>query len=652
VAPAGRRGALQRTPLQNSWYEVEKLLPPGARAVSVQFKVRGPRQMWDVHAVDRYNGYAWGHKEGKLFPEVFHFRHSKEQLTESVDAVFELKGPVHYCFVHRAWNAGRFTELQGWERWDDEDSRPVPEAQPAVLRAADAACPPLPSLEGCSLDTAFNTATQRLRFATLELMAVHRETLRGLRGFDEACGELWSCLPRGSGDEALIVAEAPKDFVLPPVGVGCDLGLATPVQTNVVAGELGLDRWSLGQLKLQLAKDNWNVFVMAEMLQDWLHLGHQLQSSQADNCHCDDAACPDDMVQFTGPEQVMLAAIQTTGMSIQGWTSSKFHQKQVRAKMAELQGRLVFFQHLLVRLGHLECPQCSGSLCQGDNVRCCPRCACYVHDACADGDQNACPVCEGSMAVGTQSLERDLSHSQVMQFHELQHLTVLTMKPMDPRRVHLNNLAAASGQPKLDGTALWQVKSRLDLLEEATAKVEDGVLRKQLTAEVLVQCDEGRITVDNLMRQASRRLDSVEMALEAVETLDRLQELWKRYEELNSNDPGEVVVTDNKRPGDAIPQAAVQAEWSRYHELLAAPCTLKATANTATRAGPRETQANGFGHSTEEVSRPASSPVQVEDEPRAEVIETPTAPVHTLLGLFERQCRSMKGSQAGTLLAS
>jgi len=256
------------------------------------------------------------------------------------------------------------------------------------------------------------------------------------------------------------------------------------------------------------------------------------------------------------------------------------------------------------------------------------------------------------MAVGTQSLERDLSHSQVMQFHELQHLTVLTMKPMDPRRVHLNNLAAASGQPKLDGTALWQVKSRLDLLEEATAKVEDGVLRKQLTAEVLVQCDEGRITVDNLMRQASRRLDSVEMALEAVETLDRLQELWKRYEELNSNDPGEVVVTDNKRPGDAIPQAAVQAEWSRYHELLAAPCALKATANTATRAGPRETQANGFGHSTEEVSRPASSPVQVEDEPRAEVIETPTAPVHTLLGLFERQCRSMKGSQAGTLLAS
>merc|ERR1719240_2579036 len=96
-----------KDPLHNGWYEVEKLLPPTVTNIKVQFKARGPRKSWNVRISD-WSGDSLRDKadEGQQPLDVICFRDGEGHELDNVDAVFELKGLMHRCYISRAWNAG------------------------------------------------------------------------------------------------------------------------------------------------------------------------------------------------------------------------------------------------------------------------------------------------------------------------------------------------------------------------------------------------------------------------------------------------------------------------------------------------------------------------------------------------------------------
>lgn len=139
--------------LQNGWYETEKLLPPTATNISLQFKVKGLKNGWPIHAVDRHNGCAWVMLSKKRYsPEIICFRVGAGHFAEPIDALFQMKGSVQACHVRRAWNTARPEEVepQEWECWDDQNTRPPYEGSPATLLAANAAAPPQAAAAACS----------------------------------------------------------------------------------------------------------------------------------------------------------------------------------------------------------------------------------------------------------------------------------------------------------------------------------------------------------------------------------------------------------------------------------------------------------------------------------------------------------------------
>merc|ERR1719221_956209 len=108
--------------------------------------------------------------------------------------------------------------------------------------------------------------TRRLVAAIQELLAVHRDTLRGLRGLDAACTGRWYAVNSGTTFSAtLLVAAVPSTILLPPLGLG--LAIAGGVAgAGSLGGDAMQERWSLATLKKQLLKDNWNFLVVTEML--------------------------------------------------------------------------------------------------------------------------------------------------------------------------------------------------------------------------------------------------------------------------------------------------------------------------------------------------------------------------------------------------
>merc|ERR1712232_603232 len=138
----------------NSWYEATKLLPASVKDVRISFLVRGLGGPWEVRRVDRRNGCHWvadasGRKSntfafglGHHEIEEFRFRQpaadavTSADTMEPVDAVFELCGPLHGCYVARAWNSARVGAPARWEQWDDSETRPAAAETLPVLAAA------------------------------------------------------------------------------------------------------------------------------------------------------------------------------------------------------------------------------------------------------------------------------------------------------------------------------------------------------------------------------------------------------------------------------------------------------------------------------------------------------------------------------------
>jgi len=591
---ARQRWVSAEDPLQSGWFEAEKLLPPTANNITVQFKVKGPRKKWDVCMVDRRDSCSWvllG--EGRYAQEIICFRIGSQHAVDPIDAVFELRGPMHRCFVGRAWNASRVGDPEEWECWEDEQSRPPTEESPVTLLAADSAA----LHSSCvSRDVIFDIATCRLCAAALALLDVHRETLRALRGLDASCTNQWLRTNMGTTLSAgLLVVAVPTVIVVPPVGIG--LAIAGGVTGGAaIGGGTFQERWSLSQLRRQLSKDSWNAFVVAELLRDWLRAGKAAgQPYQGTNGEELDGTSRKDSAASTaaksvaygvallgdeaalvlpalGPVGVALGAVLTTGVAIHGWTTRRFSQKEVRLKVRELKARLVFFQCLLARLGKLHCPVCLSSVTDTDQMRCCSDSLHYCHNDCLPADAVLCPSCSGplpsqistigSEAAGSESHDTvDGSEADPLEARRSVGFGFISQKSrsfLSGFSARLGTMTRPSGpSPESDAPddwALWEMTGLLERLSGALSAPPESFEQVQLVRELLLECETVRPELEKLAAQvAEHPNDGVDLALSIEDVLDRLRTLNDEFQSWSAEFTGAL-----ECPGDLAPESTVE----------------------------------------------------------------------------------------------
>eukprot|EP00931_Biecheleriopsis_adriatica_P088747 TRINITY_DN62997_c0_g1_i1.p1 TRINITY_DN62997_c0_g1~~TRINITY_DN62997_c0_g1_i1.p1 ORF type:complete len:516 (+),score=110.56 TRINITY_DN62997_c0_g1_i1:61-1608(+) len=448
--------------MENGWYEAEKLLPSIAREVSVRFKVRGLGGPWDVCKVDRREGRRWVMDGKEHALEVITFAKG-HRTSEAVDAVFELRGPMNGCYVHKAWNAANDGECRAsWEYWKDDGSRPQKEPRAATLEAADGAAPG-PS---CSLDAQVSLlcSMKRMCAAAQELLNVHRRTLEGLRSLDASITGQWVSANVGTTTSAgLGIASAVLLFVAPPVGLGIGIGSALTGGITF-AGDSVADRAHHSELKRQLSVDAREAFVVAELLRQWVScqdslgaavagskltvVDKKVDSEKRDSMDLGDAVdaglYAGAAAQATGSQATSLArtvanlgatatvavqvlgvagALISTGFAVRGWSQTKSNQLTVRSKIGELLLRVLQLQHLLAAVDRLECPVCLENVTLADEVRHCSdshhcfhaSCLQQRRDALGIEGQDFCPVCAGPLDAKEETKVESVDRFRVLQ---------------------------------------------------------------------------------------------------------------------------------------------------------------------------------------------------------------------------------------------
>merc|ERR1719321_869076 len=90
--------------------------------------------------------------------------------------------------------------------------------------------------------------------------------------------------------------------------------------------------------------------------------------------------------------------------------------------MAELRGRILFFETLLSRLGRLRCHLCSEVIADTEAVRCCSEYLHYCHASCFEQWQqaensvlSACPSCGDTINREVSSLSEDAAGAEKAQ---------------------------------------------------------------------------------------------------------------------------------------------------------------------------------------------------------------------------------------------
>mmetsp|Transcript_90853 Transcript_90853/g.293326 ORF Transcript_90853/g.293326 Transcript_90853/m.293326 type:complete len:1207 (-) Transcript_90853:112-3732(-) len=618
---ARQRWCSSEDPLQNGWYETEKLLPPTATNISLQFKVKGLKNGWPIHAVDRHNGCAWVMlSKDRYSPEIICFRVGAGHFADPIDALFEMKGSVKACHVRRAWNTARPEEVepQEWECWDDQKTRPPYEGSPATLLAANAAATPQDCLDA---EVYFEAVTRRLVAATKELLTVHRETLRALRGLDTSCTGNWLITNVSSTVGAgLMIAAVPATILLPPLGLG--LAIAGSIAGSATMGGDALqERWSLARLRGQLSRDGWESNVASDLLREWLQASKQVQdhtlssdqkkqgatysqravgmaksaavvlrihSSQlqvkalAASLITDEAAAA---LPLLGPLGVILSATLSTGLAIHGWSSQKFSQREVRAKIQEMKDRLVFFQFLLSRLGELKCHVCEDLITPTCAAKRCTDFQHYCHEKCFRAEAGCkklkCPCCHSPLEPGRSTItehvedagkkEEQRREGIVAAFAALAgaDLSALAARalqsaagsggsgsptpqraeaatascatpgrssgsgsasPCSSREAEHGSVSKNSGQspeliPALDESLLWSLAGRLDGLERTVAKASEGPEQIREVFAELNECKALRMPLELLASQATGRPEGGELILNVADSLERLGQL-------------------------------------------------------------------------------------------------------------------------------
>jgi len=434
--------------MESGCFEASKLLPASARGICISFKVHGPGGPWDVHAVDRRRGCAWlKAADGTCSPEVLWLRLREEECEYGLDALFELKGPMHACYLAKAANAAPGASRQWWEHWPEQSTRPQPEEHPATLLAADSAAP----LVGFGEPPIYYKSTsKRMCAAARALMDVHRETIAGLRDLDRHFTGQWLGVNSANSAAAgMGIAAAVLLFVVPPVGVGLGAGSAA-TGCAAWAGDCATDYALFARLRKQLAKDAWNSFSVAELMQQWMQAqeAYGAWTSSTDMAKADTTSTrrsqqtasaqvekmvgrPVDRTIMAGAvsqgtastatklaarvanlgsgaaiaSQVfgVVGALVSTGVAVRGWSCTKSGQKVVRDRIGGLSLRIVQIQHLLAAVDRLECPYCADDITLMDDVRRCgPLLHCY-HASCAARLQR-CSCCSGPLEDTVEQL--------------------------------------------------------------------------------------------------------------------------------------------------------------------------------------------------------------------------------------------------------
>jgi len=448
--------------VQNGWYEAEKVLPSDAADIKITFKVRSFKSK-TVMRVDRKCHCKWIKDKvtKKYQQEVFWLRRSPKAVGDPIDAAFRLKGFSVACYVDKAWNAARRNAPEEWEHWEGKSPRPQTEPRLATLVAADKASPaaPLCDLDPVQfwimnpeyriLDAQMQNRQARLIAAANRLVEIRRETINGLRKLDGSITKQWLGVNSANTATAgLAVGSAVTMFLAPPVGVG--LGLAAAASGGMISAvDVSEDGYMLNTFRSQLSLDHLNAVAVAELENEWLlaceklemttswassnsgvgngkdelgvrsarvvQLGANLSNGAAQLA--DGATVTRGFVAASGPTARFLGvfgAVAATGVAVHGWCTTKFSQKAVRAKLAELTSSQLYMQRWLAGLERLECPICLESLSLGGEARRCSNNFHYFHATCLEdwcqtcGKEDwqvTCPECRGGVSSETQTLD-------------------------------------------------------------------------------------------------------------------------------------------------------------------------------------------------------------------------------------------------------
>jgi len=452
---SGRRHAWSswQDDAESGCFDAVKLLPSTARGICVSFRAHGPGGAWPVYAVDRHRGCRWLKcADGTFAPEVLWLRMTEDEAGHGVDAVFELKGPLHACYMSRAastipsWPRPR---SEWWEHWPEVASRPKHEAShPATLLAADDAAP----LVGLGDPRVYYVSTsKRMCAAVRALMDVHRETITALRDLDtQFTGQWVGVNTTNSAAAGMGIAAAVLLFVVPPVGIG--LGAGSAVAGGAAwAGDCATDYALFSQLREQLAKDAWNAYAVAELMEQWMQAQESYGAWTSSKELVQAGSAPERRSQHTATSQVeklvgrpvdrtimagavsqgtastatrvaarvvpglgagaavasqvlgVAGALVQTGIAVRGWSCTKSGQKVVRDRISGLSLRIVQIQHLLAAVDRLECPYCADNITLMDDVRRCgPLLHCF-HAQCAV-KLRCCTCCSGEFDSTVEQL--------------------------------------------------------------------------------------------------------------------------------------------------------------------------------------------------------------------------------------------------------
>jgi hypothetical protein len=451
--------------VQNGWYEAEKVLPSDSFAISVQFKIRGLTSSM-MKKVDRKNGCKWIKDKltKRSLVETFNLRAESENATDPVDVTFKLKGPYGASFVQKAWNAARISAPEDWEYWDGQNC-PKPEPRLLTLHAADKASPPIDSSEDPLQYLASRQA--RLNAAARKLVEIRRETINGLRHLDGSITKQWLGVNSANTATAgLAVGSAVTMFIVPPVGIGLGVAAATSGGMTTAA-DISKDSSKLKAFRDQLSTDNLNTVAVAELESEWLAArekavemadrtasginGSSETGSRVSGSFMQVGATITTIAAQIADESVVaargaavtgamragaigarvfgvLGAVAATGVAVHGWSTTKFSQKAVRAKLDEMTTSLLCMQKWLAGLGDLECPVCLETLQLDAETRRCVHNFHYFHAQCLeDWCQTCtrhqwsvtCPECRGDVSSDVQTLDEFITSDMQTHLKEL-----------------------------------------------------------------------------------------------------------------------------------------------------------------------------------------------------------------------------------------
>jgi hypothetical protein len=436
--------------VQNGWYEAEKVLPSDSFAISVQFKMRGLSSS-TIKRVDRKNGCKWVKDKltKKSQAETFNLRADLENASDPFDVTFKLKGPYGACHVQKAWNAARVSAPEDWEYWDGQNC-PKPQPRLLTLYAADKASPPNDSSEDPLKFLA--SRQKRLNAAARKLVEIRRETINGLRKLDGNITKQWFGVnSANTATASLAVGSAVTMFIVPPVGIGLGVAAATSGGMTTAA-DISEDSCKLKAFRNQLSLDNLNTVAVAELESEWLLAREKAvelaEKSPSSGIHgrsdtqvsgslmqvgstittivaqiADESVLATRGAAVTGAMRVgavgarvfgVLGAVAATGVAVHGWSTTKFSQKAVRAKLDEMTTSLLCMQRWLAGLDNLECPVCLETLQLDAETRRCANNFHFFHAKCLeDWCQTctrhqwavSCPECRGDVAPDTHTLD-------------------------------------------------------------------------------------------------------------------------------------------------------------------------------------------------------------------------------------------------------